>query len=1225
MAVFEDIKSKAELLDLRTVYEQETGMTLTKNQGPCIFCNSGHGTHSSSDGAFSIRPSTNMAHCFSCGASAGVVSLVMHVNKLEFKQAIEYIARNYFHETIDEHEKIKVVKREYKQWTKPTAQEEKEENEKRKRTFDFLKNLCQGNANNQLAVAYLKSRSIDTAILPVRSFFQAEKYNDLPEGVVFFDSEEKLLNKRYITNDLPKGVAKSFNYGELQNAVYDAVFISQQDTVYVTEGVINALSFYSIGRSAIALFSTNNYINNVEKFRKYFDERNVIISFDYDFAGQRSAIKNAEFIFNNFTCKSLKIMFFPTYQDKEGKTKAYDVNDLLKFKQLIQHIGISYNYIVVNQNYINSQLEYMKDNTYMPNAEYQHYSYTIADKEKDTFKVSKAKNQKELAEKYSLPETVNAYFLESYWIVKNGIKHNFTATENNIFVYVDMKEGSLIWKPQTTEPFEEITILKNFDFNILGKEKFRADIETATTALQVKISETEDKNERKKLMKKKPVQSLFICFNMLDFLKMIELKKEALLLLEFNIDFDFFTKQIKDNVQKIYLLPNNTSKQILAARSIGLFYIDFYIYNVEKDYKSIAELIEKTSEYNFFRRLNVALPYKFWNWNVAENFDIKLNLIAFLNFAQTKGFFTYEDQKDKRGYQYIKIENRIVKSFDDKELFVRIIRDFTNKWLEERGESIEIRNKILMSGDFSEKNVSQLKQIQLDFENSGKTFQNFFFTDGNMWIITNGKINCFPQTKIRKHIWEQELIDYPSRIQSAPFHILYSEKYQKINDQMKLVEKGSAEYFQLKTQRNNIPDIKKYQIEILDRNNYFLELLWLTSYIHWRDAEKKGYEYQRKDFWHVLEEKQILEQELIDEMKLHLINKITWIGYFMRDYRGPEHDYGMAILDAIDIKSDGLKRDAAGGGKSLITFAIASVKRTMRIKADSEDFTENKHRYENYNGERIIVLDDMHKNSRIGDILTDFSLGIQVNPKHKKPIEFTLEKSPKIIITRNYIDDEGNRVDRRLGRIFVSDFFHKAGPKYKEERKPFNFFGRSLLTEDSDQDKTNLINFFGYSYIANQQFGEISSPVDELEHYRIIKTLGEPLIEFMDIFLQERQGYIDLLWLFTKFKNDYSSSFTAYQKTKLYNTTTSFKRLVEMYCQVNDYIYNPEELLNEPKDDPKRIISKSQDRLQITAEHIFIVDREKYQSNIYEKEEAPEKEEKTIQELITEYDEVMPF
>jgi len=1197
---FEKIADKANLLDLREVYVQETGYKLNKNLGPCIFCNSGHGTHSSSDGAFSIKPSTNMGHCFACGGSTGVVSLIMHHNRLTYKETIHYIAKNYFQETLEnpnEEIKLHVQKREAKTWTKPNDEELRQEEQQKQKTLNYILKLAIDNPNKELAKGYLSGRAINIDLPSDDFFFQHQEYNNLPAGVVFLDSENKLLNKRYISNTLPEGVKKSFSYGNLINSVYDKTFRPKHNNVYVTEGVINALSFYSIHYSAIALFATTNYITDVEKFRKYFENKDVKIAFDFDTAGQRAAIKLAKFILENYKVNSIEILLF---QEKQ------DANDLLKNESLKLHINNKFNYLKPDLNYVNLELSKIEADykNYFPNENYKLYSYQVKDeKEKnDTFKLTKTnqKTAKELAEalkiNFETIEKLNIKFLDTYYHIKENIKHTFISSTENPILVLENDSTILIWRPKAQYPFDEYEFLKTPDNSIVGTDLLSATIEKENSAHQAAIAEEPDKNERKKLQRKKPVQSLFICFNLEDYIKIIEIKKEAILLLSDKLDYDYYSDKLKSFIAKIYLLPNNTAQQRMKARAIGLTYIEFLIFKLENEFKTVADYINSLegNNYIFFKKINTALPFKFWNY---ENSEIKLNLIAFLNFIQTKGFFSYEDQKDRKGYQYIKIDNRIVKSFDDKDLFVRYIKSYTNDWLQDRGEELNIRNKILTSGEFSEKNISQLKQIELDFENSGKNFQNFFFRDGNMWYCSNGKINVYPQTHVKKHIWENELINYPSKVLEAPFVISYKKEYQILLDNLNKLQKGSEDYLKMQSMIKNTPDTQKYEIEIKNPDNYFMQYLWLTSYTYWKDAEKKGYEIKRNEFWSLLKKEQYLSQEQIDEMKLHLINKITWLGYLVMDYRGPEHDYGLAILDAIDLKNDGLKRDAAGGGKSLITRAISEIKRVLIIKAEAEDFTQNKHRYENYENQRVIVLDDMHKNSRIGDILTDFSNGIQINPKHKKPIELGLTKSPKIIITRNYIDDEGMRVNRRLGRMFVSDFFHdNKGGKYKDKRTPKTFFDRSLFEDDTEQDKSNLINFFANSYLANQKFGEINSPVEELEHYRAIKQIGEPLIEFLDIFLTQETGYIDLGWLYEDFKRQYKDSFSSYQRSALYNTVSNFRKLIEMYCQLNNLVYNPEEILNTEG----QIVKRSEKRNNVSgdkliAKHIFISTKENWE------------------------------
>lgn len=330
------------------------------------------------------------------------------------------------------------------------------------------------------------------------------------------------------------------------------------------------------------------------------------------------------------------------------------------------------------------------------------------------------------------------------------------------------------------------------------------------------------------------------------------------------------------------------------------------------------------------------------------------------------------------------------------------------------------------------------------------------------------------------------------------------------------------------------------------------------------------------------------------ECKIHLINKLTWLGYIMKDYKSMADDYGLAILDAIDHE-DGLKRKgAAGGGKSIICKAIKQVKRTLIMKAEAEDWCENKHRYENYDGEKVIVADDMHLKSRIGNMLTDFSEGIEVNPKHKRPRKIPFLDSPKIIITRNYIDDEGERVDRRIGRMFVFPFFHdKKSGRHKISRRPNEYFGRMLFQDDSPEDKSRLINLMANCYQVNLKYGEINPPMADMEKYRMANRIGEPLLEFLDTYFEsgENFGYIDRVPFFDKFKDEHTKSMSPYQRTTLYSSSQKFKGLVEQYCDLRGYVFNPEHELTDKVN--KRVMrlsetQKNKHGYAISTEHFYI-------------------------------------
>jgi len=96
MTQFDQILDKIDnQLNFDEIYESETGYKFKKKQGPCPFCGSGAGNHKGSDGAFTFYAGTNLAKCYSCGTSSGIVKLVMHQHSIEYKEAIEYIGHQY--------------------------------------------------------------------------------------------------------------------------------------------------------------------------------------------------------------------------------------------------------------------------------------------------------------------------------------------------------------------------------------------------------------------------------------------------------------------------------------------------------------------------------------------------------------------------------------------------------------------------------------------------------------------------------------------------------------------------------------------------------------------------------------------------------------------------------------------------------------------------------------------------------------------------------------------------------------------------------------------------------------------------------------------------------------------------------------------------------------------------------------------------------------------------
>lgn len=1196
---FTEIVNKIDnTLNFNEVYESETAYQFKKKQGPCPFCGSGTHDSKSSDGAFTFYPSRNKAKCYSCGTATGIIKLITHTHNCTYKQAIHYISQYYLDTTLtDPKEDIQIAKFKQKkaikisERKKASLEELKKEEEKKKKSYNYIRGLILAVEDKSLAVKYLQDRAINTGALEGK-FYQANAYKNLPAGVVFFDTEKRCLNKRYITNELPEGVSKTFTFGEMLNSVYDETFMPHNDTVFITEGVINALSLFQCGKSAISLFATTNYISDVPKFKKYFNEKHVVLAFDFDKAGQQSTIKQANFIILNFVFKSLSVIIFPSEND---------ANDLLQKKELENYINIKYNYAVLNKKLIAKELKLIQadQKNYFPKLRPDNYYNrpAVPDKEPNGKLIEKRGDiTDQVLEMFygsdflcaNTFQDFNIYYLEEYTIIEEKTAHIHTSTqENPIFLIHQSKNLQLIWRPFAGRPYNE--------FEYIGKKPENFNIGYS------QIEKIYEANKKDTELITPELQKITIVYNLRDLLNLAAIDEAPLFFTGKELSYDL-RKKLEGFAKIIYQVPTQKQADLYRAQKIGLKHIDICTMHVPKingqSDNSISDWLKNNSSGLYKRQLNTALPFKFWEY---EKGDYDISIIKLRNFLSALGYYTYENKQEKQSYMYIKIKGRIVENMD-KNIFPRYIENIINNYLVARGETSKLRDKITTSSRFSERFLSGMNQIKLDFENSTKEFQNWFFDDGTMWTVTQEGIKHHSQRDLKKYVWEEDLLKYPSKVSGSPFRISYQKKYTKSRKVFHEAQKGTPEHFEAKKALSKFNAIDIYDIEITDRNNYFLQFLFFTSFVYWEEVERKGINMKPNDFWYSLEK--ILETSQINEIKLHLINKLTWLGYFMKDYKSMADDFGLAILDAIDHEPGLRKGGAAGGGKSIITKAIKEIKRTLIMKAEAEDFPENKHRYENYNGEKILVCDDMHLKSRIGNMLTDFSEGIEVNPKHKKPRKIPFIESPKIIITRNYIDDEGERVDRRLGRMFVFPFFHdNKGGRFTERRRPNDFFGRMLFQDDTLEDKSKLINLFATCYRANLQFAEINPPMMDMEKFRLIRRIGEPLVEYLDLLFDDEQnfGYIDRVPLFNNFKEDQRPSMNSYQRSNIYNTSQKFKALVEDYCTLRTLIINPKEFITDEK--RIRIIRTSETQTNKsgyakTTEHFYINTKEGFYEDL---------------------------
>jgi hypothetical protein len=304
MDLLDDVKS----INIKSLIEKETKSEFNRANilAVCPFCGSGKGKNKSS--AFSVNKEKNYYKCFSCGSKGSTIDFMMNLNQTwKEKDSIKYLCETY----LNSRQHVFTPAIELTPFQK---------------TIYAIKNNSRSKAT-----LYLQSRNIDTLALPKTSYY----YDSHSDAVVFLDSRQKLINRRMINP--ASNMPKAKNTGSLNGSIFDELYNSTSDTVYLHEGIVNALSMPKY--SSIALFSTENKIRSFNPLNKYIENKHVILAFDNDDAGNRFAeYYNSFLLSNRFDIRSLSRLIYPP-----GK----DANDLLIAKRLDHFLAKKANYSLI--------------------------------------------------------------------------------------------------------------------------------------------------------------------------------------------------------------------------------------------------------------------------------------------------------------------------------------------------------------------------------------------------------------------------------------------------------------------------------------------------------------------------------------------------------------------------------------------------------------------------------------------------------------------------------------------------------------------------------------------------------------------------------------------------------------------------------------------------------------------------------------------------------------
>ena len=208
------------------------------------------------------------------------------------------------------------------------------------------------------------------------------------------------------------------------------------------------------------------------------------------------------------------------------------------------------------------------------------------------------------------------------------------------------------------------------------------------------------------------------------------------------------------------------------------------------------------------------------------------------------------------------------------------------------------------------------------------------------------------------------------------------------------------------------------------------------------------------------------------------------LGYLISTYKARTNNKAIILND--QVISDAPE---GGTGKGLLMQGIEYMRNTCIL--DGKGFDEKKSfAYQTVNQDtQVLIFDDVKKNFNLESKFSIITEGITLEKKNATAIKLSVEESPKIVISTNYvIQGDGNSHHRRVHEVEISQYYGK-------NFTPFNEFKRNLFEDWNEQD---FQKFDNYMVMCLQSF--IKDGLQDLEpkNLRLRKLIGATNKDFID-------------------------------------------------------------------------------------------------------------------------------
>jgi hypothetical protein len=202
------------------------------------------------------------------------------------------------------------------------------------------------------------------------------------------------------------------------------------------------------------------------------------------------------------------------------------------------------------------------------------------------------------------------------------------------------------------------------------------------------------------------------------------------------------------------------------------------------------------------------------------------------------------------------------------------------------------------------------------------------------------------------------------------------------------------------------------------------------------------------------------------------------LGYLIHAFKDKTDQKAVIFNDQeIDDNPNG------GSGKSLMLNALKYIRKMVIIDGKIFDPKKSDFVYQRVNLDtQLLSFDDVKKNFNFEQLFSIITEGITVNRKNKDEIFIPFERSPKIILTTNYvINGAGNSHERRRHEVEIFQYFNERHTPKKE-------YGRLLFDSWNNEDWNKFYNYMIYCLQLYLNKGLISVESINADKKKLIQT-----------------------------------------------------------------------------------------------------------------------------------------